>query len=143
MIPLINIFADYLWFYLSRENSVDDIWTNVRVFDFLLKDIGDLELAQYPDNDNDLLCYNLYGDKYDYLLRVSYLFLKHNQTVVGTLNLDEELKTIISLDEKSALAFMPKIPVQKDELTDNEKDTVLKKILMALFDTLECWRESK
>lgn len=143
MIPLINIFADYLWFYLSRENRVDDIWTNVRVLDFLLKDIGDLELAQYPDNDNDLLCYNLYGDKYDYLFRVSYLFLKNHQTVVGTLNLDEELKTIISLDEKSALEFMPKMPVQKDELTDNEKDTVLKKILMALFDTLECWRESK
>ena len=52
------------------------------------------------------------------------MFLKNHQTVVGTLNLDEELKTIISLDEKSALEFMPKMPVQKDELTDNsvEKD---------------------
>ncbi len=141
MVPLINIFIDYLWFYLSRENTVQDIWRNSYVLQWGLQKLEILDLPQYPDHDDDFLWYELYGDHHDYLFQVSHSLLSKKMDVVEGLELTEEIKHILSLEEKEALKFIPKMPCRKQEPTKQEQDRVVEKIIAALFQAIDLWRE--
>ena len=141
MVKLINICTDYLWMYLSNENSPQNIWINIRVLDYLIQTISNVEIPKYPDGDSDLLWYDSYGDKFDYLFRVTYMFANNHKSVVNSLEIDENIKEIIFADESSAMKFIPKMPIAERELSEEEMKEVLQKILFALIKTGECWHD--
>lgn len=139
MVKLINICTDYLWMYLSNENSPQDIWINIRVLDYFVQTISNIEMPKYSDSDSDLLWYDSYGDKFDYLFRVTYMFANSHKSVVNMLELDKNIKEIIFADESVALKCIPKMPISKHELDEEKIKEVLQKILLALIKTGECW----
>lgn len=141
MVKLINICTDYLWMYLSNVTSEQGIWVNIRVLDIFIQSLNDRELPKYPDDDDDLLQYNLYGDKDDYLFRVSYMIINQYKSVVKNLSLDSEVLAIIFSDREVAMKFMPQMPTLEEPLQEDEVKNTMSKIAVALMKTEECWRD--
>lgn len=141
MVLYIYAFIDYLWFFFSRENSVQEIWTDIRVLECAISRLECIEMPEYKDGNADLLWYDSYGDTFDYLFRVSYMILHDSPTIVGKLNLDEELARIIQMEEKEALKYIPKMPQWDSEITEEEEKTVIKKVVMALVEATACMEE--
>ena len=141
MVKLINICTDYLWMYLSNEISEQGIWVNIRVLDILIQRLNDIELPKYPDNDDDLLQYNFYGDKDDYLFRVSYMILNKYKSIANKLSLDSNILEIVFSNRETAMKFMPQMPVLEGSLKDEDVRNTMSKIAVALLKTEECWRD--
>lgn len=141
MVRLINILVDYLWMYLADEKTTQDIWRNIRVLDDLIRKIDTMEIPKYPDGDEDLLNYDLYGDKFDYLFRVSHRILKENIGIVEGLQLNEEVKNIIFAKEETVLRFMPQLPLLENTLSEAELEATIRKVVIALYRTGEAWRD--
>ena len=98
-------------------------------------------MPEYKDGDDDLLWYDSYGDTFDYLFRVSYRMLHASSAIVGKLDLNEELARIIQMEEKDALKYIPKMPQWNGEITEEEKTSVIKKVVIALVDATACMEE--
>lgn len=141
MVLYIYVFIDYLWLLLSREKSEQDIWTDIRVLEYMISRLECIEMPEYKDGEDDLLWYDSYGDTFDYLFRVSYRMLHASPAIVGKLDLNEELARIIQMEEKDALKYIPKMPQWNGELTEEEKTTVIKKVVIALVDATACMEE--
>lgn len=141
MVPLINIVTDYLWFYLSRKNTPQEIFRNISVLQSGLQKLEGLELPQYPDHDDDFLWYESYGDDFDYLFRVSHLLLSKKGDIIAELGLPADIKHIIFLEEQEALKFIPKMPHSMQEPTMQEQNKVVEKIIAALFCAVDCWHK--
>lgn len=141
MVRLINICVDYLWMYLSSERTTQDIWLNIRVLDYYIQKITGLVVPKYPDGDSDLLYYDSYGDKCDYLFRVSCMLLRNRIDIIKRLDLDDEVKKIVFAPEETMMEYMPQMPVIEEELGEEEIKRVVYKIVIALIKTGECWRD--
>lgn len=141
MLETFKVFIDYLWLFLSRENSEQEIWTDIRVLEYVISRLECIEMPEYKDGDADLLWYDSYGDTFDYLFRVSYMILHDSPTIVGKLNLDEELARIIQMEEKEALKYIPKMPQWDSEITEEEEKTVIKKVVRAFMEATACMEE--
>lgn len=143
MVRYINVFIDFLWLYLSREDSEQDIWTDIHVLEYMINKLECIEMPKYKDGNNDLLWYDSYGDTFDYLFRVSYLILHDSPAIIEKLDLSEELVRIIQMEEKDALKYMPKMPQWDGKITEEEQTIVMKKVVMALTETaIVCGRSN-
>lgn len=141
MVMHINVHIDYLWLVLSRENSVQDIWMNIHVLEYIIGRLGCTEMPKYKDGNDDFLWYDFYGDTFDYLFRVSHMMLHDASAFVEKLDINEEMVRIIQMEEKDALKYMPKMPKWDGKITEEEKTTVMKKIVMALMKTTMCMEQ--
>lgn len=143
MVSLICLFSDLLWRRLSCGNDSHEIWSATYVLLKLLDRVEGMALPQYPDGDGDLLWYDSYGDKFDYLFRVSYMILQDHRAVMETLNLEEDISAVIALPYEKISEYTPKLPKQITVPTAEEFDGVLLQVLAAAGETARFWGEAR
>lgn len=142
MTRLIFAYLNILWSVLSREDRVEKIWKHVMVLNRFNGKTA--PIPKYPDNNEDLLWYESFGDSFDYLCRTSCLLLENEKEIMDKIGIEkdivERLNNCSSLDYSS---MIPRMPELKIEVTSSDMDNTVTKIMMAMAKTFKICEDVK
>lgn len=142
MTRLIFAYLNILWSTLSGEDSVEKIWRHVIILNRLNEKPA--QIPKYPDNNEDLLWYESFGDNFDYLCRVSCLLLENEKEIINKIGIEkdivEKLYNCSTLDYSS---MIPKVPELEIEVTSSDMDNTVTKIMMAMAKTFKLYEDIK
>lgn len=136
---LVELYVEFLWFFLSRGNSPEEIWSHTRVLLAIFPPEKEISLPPYPDRDDDLLWYDSYGDRFDYLFRVTCLLLRDELPLLDTLGLDQELMDILHAGPERCADFLPKLPPLQDPLTKEDLIGAYPALIRAFGEAIQTW----
>lgn len=138
MTRLIFTYLNILWFTLSREDRVEQIWKHVIVLNFLNEKPA--QVPEYPDNNEDLLWYEAFGDNFDYLCRISCLLLENEKDLINKIGIEKDIvEKLYNCSTLDYSAIIPKMPKLRIEVTSSDMDNTITKIMMAMTETYKLY----
>ena len=142
MTRLIIAYLNILWSTLSREDSVEQIWRHAVVLNRLNEKPA--QIPKYPDNNEDLLWYESFGDNFDYLSRVSCLLLENEKELIDKMEIEKGIiEKLHNCSKLNYSAVIPKMPKLKIEVTSSDMDNTVTKIMMAMAETYKLYVYTK
>lgn len=140
MSRLINAFLNILWSALCMEDSFDKIWRHVMILEQLCSKAS--PLPKYPDDNEDFLWYEAFGDDFDYLCRCSCLFITGKEDMLRKIGVEEQLVSALqNCDTKDYSLIIPKLPEIKREVTSSDMSDTMAKVMYALAKAVELYDE--
>lgn len=142
MTRLIIAYLNILWSTLSREDSVEQIWRHAVVLNRLNEKPA--QIPKYPDNNEDLLWYESFGDNFDYLCRVSCLLLENEKELIDKMEIEKDIiEKLHNCSKLNYSAVIPKMPKLKIEVTSSDMANTVTKIMMAMAETYKLYVDAK
>jgi len=102
------------------------------------------KVPEYPDNNEDFLWYESFGDNFDYLCRVSCLFLEDEKELIDKIGMEKDItEKLCNCSKLNYSAIIPKMPKLKIEVTSSDMDNTVTKIMMAMAETFKLYVDVK
>lgn len=114
------------------------IWKHVIVLNCLNEKPA--QIPKYPDNNENLLWYEAFGDNFDYLCRISCLLLENEKDLINKIGIEkdivEKLYNCSTLDYSTVIHKMSKLRI---EVTSLDMDNTITKIMLAMTETYKLY----
>jgi len=128
VVPLILSISETLWNVFSRDQEIE-IYKVVKFIRQLTINIEKkYPLKSYPDDDNDLLGYEMFGDDADFLINATCNILWQQKKLLSKLKLDDETQRVIFSHYPERKAYIPKFDDNAYVLSDDDEKEYMQRI---------------